>query len=100
MNWTLFEPSGALSPGDLAVMADRFGLGFGASGRLAADLTRRVRYAPVMKFVPVGDGGYAVHRMTYRGMGGWSWPLAHGALADVLTKYIRHIATERFFDLL
>ncbi|MGE0789365.1 MAG: hypothetical protein AB7S26_27065, partial [Sandaracinaceae bacterium] len=40
------------------------------------------RYAPVMKFV-LGRDGYAVHRMTYRGRGGWSYPLKHGALASL-----------------
>lgn len=56
------------------------------------------RYTPVMKFVP-SEGGYSVHRMTYRGHGGWSWPLAHGGLIALLAKYIPLIGTERFFDL-
>ena len=96
----IFEPSGGLSPVDLSTISGRLRLGLRASGRWAEDLQRRVRYAPVMKFVPAGDGRYAVHRMTYRGHGGWSWPLADGALEPLLAKYVRHIGTDRFFDLM
>jgi hypothetical protein len=60
----------------------------------------RVRYAPVMKFVPsVKPGTYRVHRMTYRGDGGWSWPLASGLLPKLLREYLRHVGTDEFFEL-
>jgi hypothetical protein len=35
-------------------------------------LATRIGYAPVPKFVLSGSGDYTVHRMTYRGQGGWS----------------------------
>ena len=59
------------------------------------------RYDPVMKFVPAEEPGhYAVHRMTYRGEGGWSWPLTIGPLQKLLKKYIKHVSTEGFFELM
>jgi len=61
------------------------------------------RYDPVMKFVPSEvdqPGKYAVHRMTYRGKGGWSWPLEFGTLERLVKKFIRHVGTEGFFELL
>ena len=54
---------------------------------------------PVMRFAPAAGGEYALHRMTYRGRGGWSWPLAHGELAGLLRKYVPLIGTDEFFDL-
>lgn len=56
------------------------------------------RYAPVMKFEK-GEGGYSAHRMTYRGRGGWSYPLAFGALDALARSYVKHIGTEGFFEL-
>lgn len=59
------------------------------------------RYDPVMKFVPAEEPGhYAVHRMTYRGEGGWSWPLTIGPLQKLLKKYLKHVGTEEFFELM
>jgi hypothetical protein len=63
-------------------------------------LATRTRYAPVLKCVPCGSGYYAVHRMTYRGQGGWSWPLAHGPLVKLVRRFVGKIGTEAFFDLL
>jgi hypothetical protein len=58
------------------------------------------RYEPVMKFVPTGrPGTYDVHRMTYRGEGGWSWPLSTGPLDQLAGSYIRHIGTDQFYEL-
>jgi len=78
--------------------------GAGIAGRLGC-LPRswlhrvRARYVPVMKLVPDDAGGYAVHRMTYRGTGGWSWPSAHGPLAQVARKFLGLDGTDRFFEL-
>jgi len=59
------------------------------------------RYDPVMKFMPAEEPGhYSVHRMTYRGDGGWSWPLTIGPLRKLVTKYIKHLGTEEFFELM
>jgi hypothetical protein len=59
----------------------------------------RVQYSPVMKFQQ-GPEGYAVFRMTYRGEGGWSWPLAFGRLSELANKFVRHVGTDEFFELL
>jgi len=63
-------------------------------------LAARARYAPVLKFAPCRSGDYAVHRMTYRGQGGWSWPLAHGRLVELVGRFVGKIGTEAFFDLM
>jgi hypothetical protein len=60
----------------------------------------RTRYAPVLKFVPCGAGNYSVYRMTYRGQGGWSWPLASGPLAKLAMQFVGKIGTDAFFDLM
>jgi hypothetical protein len=60
----------------------------------------RTRYEPIMKFVPCGAGCYSVHRMTYRGLGGWSWPLASGPLAKLAGGFVGKIGTDGFFDLM
>jgi hypothetical protein len=67
----------------------------------SVSMKRRVRYDPVMKFVPLQKhNGYSVHRMTYRGEGGWSWPLASGSLHELLQKFLSHVGTDEFFELL
>lgn len=64
-------------------------------------LMRRIQYDPVMKFVPSREcGGYWVHRMTYRGDGGWSWPLAAGSLRKLLKQFLRYVRTDEFFELI
>ena len=37
--------------------------------------------------------------MTYRGDGGWSWALGHGALASLVPKYLETLGTPAFFEL-
>jgi hypothetical protein len=71
--------------------------------RIESDLERRAahtRYAPVLKFVPYGADNYSVYRMTYRGEGGWSWPLSHGPLAELAGRFVGKIGTEALFDLM
>ncbi|MDW7760028.1 MAG: hypothetical protein SCM96_05240 [Acidobacteriota bacterium] len=64
-------------------------------------MMRRVQYDPVMKFVPLrGRSGYWVHRMTYRGDGGWSWPLGMGFLRELLKRFLGCVGTDEFFELL
>jgi len=94
----VFEPVGGLTP-ELLASGDLAGL-LGTPLRLLRprpDIEKRIRYTPVMKFVPA-DPGYAVHRMTYRGDGGWSWPLDRGKLAKLVAKYLPHVGTEKFFQ--
>ena len=47
-----------------------------------------------------GSGDYSVHRMSYRGKGGWSWPLANGPLAKLAGRFVGKIGTDAFFDLM
>lgn len=64
-------------------------------------LMRRVRYDPVMKFVPTLEGSdYWAHRMTFRGDGGWSWPLATGSLRKLLKRFLGCVGTDEFFELM
>jgi hypothetical protein len=60
---------------------------------------KRAQYGPVMKFEGTADS-YAVFRMTYRGEGGWSWPLACGKLDELANQFVRHIGTDEFYELL
>lgn len=71
--------------------------------RIAPSLDRlaaRTRYAPVLKLVPDGVDRFAVHRMTYRGEGGWSWPLASGPLPQLARRFVGTIGTSAFFELM
>ena len=64
-------------------------------------MMRRVQYDPVMKFVTLRErSGYGVHRMTYRGDGGWSWPFAMGSLHELLKRFLGCVGTDEFFELL
>ncbi|MCX6561066.1 MAG: hypothetical protein NTZ26_11225 [Candidatus Aminicenantes bacterium] len=64
-------------------------------------MMRRVQYDPVMKFAPSREcGGYWVHRMTYLGDGGWSWPLAAGSLSKLLKRFLGCVRTDEFFELM
>ena len=84
----VFEPIGGTPP-DWGMV---FALG---------SLRRRVRYDPVMKFVSHPERRtYSVHRMTYRGNGGWSWPLASGSLHELLRRFLACVGTDEFFELL
>ena len=93
----IFEPSSGLMTLD-AEHALWLGIRWNepAPERLAA----RTRYAPALKFVPCGSGDYTVHRMTYRGQGGWSWPLAYGPLVELVGRFVGKIGTDAFFDLM
>ena len=90
----VFEPETDVLPDLLKDMAGLF------SAYSKRVVSRRVRYSPVMKFVQErGNGDYTVHRMTYRGDGGWSYPLASGALHWLLKRFLRHVGTDEFFEL-
>jgi hypothetical protein len=92
----IFEPSSGLT-----LEAEHASLfGFREIGSPLDRLAARTRYAPVLKFTPCGASGYSVHRMTHRGKGGWSWPLANGPLAKLAGRFVGKIGTEAFFDLM
>ena len=91
----VFEPVGCVSSAWLA--SDAPARSFDPFARRIA-LDELTRFTPVMKFVR-SAAGYDVHRMTYRGDGGWSWPIASGRLATLATRYLRHLGTPKFFEL-
>jgi hypothetical protein len=97
----VFEPTAGTSP-DWATDAARPFLMRPQSPEIwGGSLRRRVRYGPVMKFVPLRErSNYRVHRMTYRGDGGWSWPLASGSLHELLKRFLGCVGTDEFFELL
>lgn len=43
---------------------------------------------------------FEVRRMTWRGEGGWSHPLGHGALAVLVRGIVKHLGRDSFFDLM
>jgi len=93
----VFEPTNSPFSGLPEEMVRIFPMGTLRSLRMK----RRIRYSPVMKFVPLQKhNGYSVHRMTYRGKGGWSWPLASGSLHELLPRFLHHVGTDEFFELL
>lgn len=96
----VYEPIGVLASNVVARLASAMYMRpENLESRLARDKSR-TRYDPVMKLVRQEPGLYSVHRMTYRGDGGWSWPLASGPLSKLVKKYIKHVGTEEFFELL
>ncbi len=66
--------------------------------RYIEDRMKKATYSSVMKFERDGEG-YAAYRMTYRGDGGWSWPLNTGTLQTLTKKLVPTLGTERFFEL-
>jgi hypothetical protein len=96
----VFEPSGGFAEDALSEMSKAFGMSAGLFAERMAGPRARTKYSPVMKFVPDGTDAYLVHRMTYRGRGGWSWALSRAPLATLVAKYLQHVGTEQFFDLM
>jgi hypothetical protein len=100
----VYEPEGSL--GEMVQDPAGWGLAFGLPPevlvrRLEARASR-TRYAPVMKFgfAFVGvPGVYLAYRRHYSGESGW-WMLSHGPLLKLLRRYLPHLGTEKFFELL
>ena len=67
-------------------------------GRRRPQDEQRTRYAPVVRLVP-GEGRYAMFRVTYRGAGGWSWPLGRGTVEELVSKHLNRLGTDAFFEL-
>lgn len=97
----IYEPDERLSDKGIENMAELFGSG-PLLARWLAQLKDKTRYWPVMKFAHAGFGPpdtYVAHRMSYRGAGGWRH-LSAGPLSTLVQTYVRHIGTEKFFELL
>ncbi len=92
----IFEPHPR--PSELRAFAERYGTSYRASNFIEERM-KKAQYAPIMKFERESDG-YVVLRMTYRGKGGWSWPLGAGKLGGLAKKFVPSIGTEAFFDLM
>jgi hypothetical protein len=96
----VFEPVAGMSPEWAAEMARPLFMHREDPGIRGGSMRRRIRYGPVMKMVPARDRrGYSVYRMTYRGGGGWSWPLASGSLHELLRQFLGCVGTDEFFEL-
>ncbi len=99
----VFEPVTDMSIPDWAgeIAGPLYKRSAGPDARGDSMTRRRVRYGPVMKFVLSRERNeYSVHRMTYRGDGGWSWPLASGSLHALLKRFLGRVGTEEFYELL
>lgn len=96
----LYEPTGGISSNAIAHLASVMYLSPKALEARLGREGQHTRYDPVMKLVLEEPGIYTVYRMTYRGDGGWSWPLASGSLNRLVKKYVKHVGTEEFFELL
>jgi hypothetical protein len=97
----VYEPDDRLSDKGIEMLTELSGGGPLLDRRLA-DIRAKTRYWPVMKFVSAGFGppdNYVASRMSYRGAGGWR-PLSAGPLGTLVKAYMRHIGTEKFFELL
>lgn len=92
----VFEPQTRLD--ELRSMSDHFVFPRQLE-RYIEERMRKSRYAPVMKFEREADH-YVVFRMTYRGHGGWSYPLDSGTLTKLIKKVVAKVGTEKFFDLM
>lgn len=91
----IFQPNPL--PRQLEGMAFEYGIGHLPADAIAERMAR-AQYAPIMKFEPQGDQ-YVAFRMTFRGHGGWSYPLKSGKLAPLARQMIPSIGTDKFFEL-
>ena len=71
-------------------------LGMGGEGLLG-----RLHYSPILRFTLEDDEerGFIVQQMTFRGDGGWSYPLDAGDLEELLREYLPHIGRDSFYEL-
>lgn len=108
----IHEPVGALSDSGFQRLASMLGHLRSLPESHLSEIRGRARYTPVLKFVaetavrapgvpsgPSEPRTYSVRRMTYRGDGGWSYPLADGPLHNLVRDFVWRIGTDRFFDL-
>jgi hypothetical protein len=90
----VFEPHPR--PSELKKLAQM--LGAYRPATFVTERLKRAQYTPVLKFERDG-ASYAVHRMTYRGHGGWSWSLQVGALNVLAKTFLPKVGTDDFFEL-
>ena len=90
----------AVVKGAIVIHEPRGGMPPELMGTMLGRAAPRPDYEPVMKLEADDSGIYAVFRMTYRGDGGWSYPLDVGPLGKLVSRYVRHVGTEGFFELM
>ena len=99
----IFEPSMSADSllgtfGDMMPAAARPGI----ADKLARFVTQQARYSPILKFDLADEKTrrFSAHRMGFRGEGGWSYPLEHGALDPLIRQLLPHLGKDSFFDLM
>ncbi len=99
----IYEPRGGLSDSFLTPLIGSLGLSSAAADRRIGDFRQgKVRYDPVMKFVPspsADSESYTALRMCYRGDIGWL-PFSIGRLERLAADYVQHIGTDDFFEIM
>jgi hypothetical protein len=98
----IYEPDNRLSADGVDSLAELCSGEPVLLARRLADIRAKTRYWPVMKFAASASGpphSYVAYRMSYRGEGGWLH-LSTGPLSVLVRSYVRHIGTDKFFELL
>lgn len=74
---------------------------FTPSAAWAKGWAAKGNFHPALRFVLDDEQTRTFHveRMTYRGEGGWSYPLGQGKIVNLARKYLPHLGKESFFDL-
>ncbi len=69
---------------------------------IAAHLAKKARFEPVMMFELLDEDvrSFEVTRWHFFGTGGWTYPLATGALATLAREFLPHIGKQSFFELM
>ncbi len=95
---TVYEPE----RGGAALGAALDGLSpFGLPAAREKDWVAGGNFRPVLRFILDDEPtrSFCVQRMTYRGEGGWSYPLDRGKIADLVKEFLPHLGQESFYDL-
>lgn len=96
----IYEPMGIPSEQELRQMCQLYGRDMESIQRRVETMLPRVRYTPVMKFLPnqMSHGEYLAYRWLSRGEGGWML-LSSKPLRELCQAYFSAIGTDRFFEL-
>ena len=93
----IFEPHPR--PTELLDLAQRLGVPDRAAS-FVQERMKKAQYRADREVRTRGALATIALRMTYRGKGGWSWPLQAGELRRLAVKFVPSIRTEEFFELM